>query len=156
VRDGEDGAPRLLGEALPHGALGLDVERGGEVVDDQQLGLDDEHARRGGALDLAAGELVGVAPEELVVVGEADLGELGAGSLVTLLRRADPAQLQQLDELPADPDVRVQRRCGVLRHVRDLLPTQLSDVLPAEGEDVAVAEHDLAALDEGADTGVAE
>ena len=44
-------------DALPEGALGLDIQGAGEVVEDQQFGLADEHAGGGRALDLAAGEL---------------------------------------------------------------------------------------------------
>ena len=37
---------------LPQSALGLDVQRAGQVVKDQQLGVADEHARRSRALRL--------------------------------------------------------------------------------------------------------
>ena len=43
--------------ALPERALGLHVQGAGQVVDDQQLGIADQHSGGAGSLDLAAGQL---------------------------------------------------------------------------------------------------
>ena len=46
----------LAEQPLPELRLGLDVERARQIVEDEHLGRAREHPRRGGALDLAAGE----------------------------------------------------------------------------------------------------
>src|SRR6266536_5403324 len=50
-------APTTRKEARPQLGFCIGVEGRGEVVEDEQLGVAQEHPRRGGALDLAAGEL---------------------------------------------------------------------------------------------------
>ena len=42
---------------LSQSALGLHVQGAGQVVDDQQLGIADQHSGGAGSLDLAAGQL---------------------------------------------------------------------------------------------------
>ena len=145
-----------LGHRVEHHLLGGDVETGGRLVEDQHLGLGQERHRQGDALDLATRELVGVALEELVVVGQAHLGQPVARALQPRLRGADAAQLEQLDDLLADPDARVERRCGVLRDVGDLLAAQLPHLLPGQLEHVAVLDEHLARGDDRAGPGVAE
>ncbi len=144
------------GHGVEHHLLGGDVEAGGRLVEDQHLGLGQERHRQGDALHLATGELVGVAPQELVVARQADLLETGAGRLEPRGRRTDAAQLLELDELLADPDARVERGGRVLRDVGDLLAAQLADLLPRQLEDVALLEHDLARGDVGAGAGVGQ
>ena len=133
-----------LGHRVEHHLLGGDVEAGGGLVEDQHLGLRQEGHRQRDALHLAARELVGVALEELVVVGQPDLGQPVAGALQPRLGGADAAQLQQLDDLLADPDARVERGGRVLRHVGDLLAAQLAHLLPGQLEHVAVLDEHLA------------
>ena len=52
-----------------------DVERGGGLVGDQQIGLVGERHGDHHALPLPAGELVGVGVESLLGIGEADLAQ---------------------------------------------------------------------------------
>ena len=47
-------------------AFGLRVERRRQVVEHEQLGPREEHARRGGALDLSAGQLHAARADERV------------------------------------------------------------------------------------------
>ena len=139
-----------------HHALGGDVEPGGRLVEHEHLGLGQEGHRQCDALHLTTGELVGVATHELVVVGEADLGQAVPGTLQPALRRAETAQLHQLDDLLADPDAGVQGGGGVLRDVGDLLAAQLAHLLPGQAEDLPVLEDDGAALELRAGSGVAQ
>ena len=149
-------AAAQLAHGLQHHALGGDVQAGGRLVEHQHLGPRQERHRQRDALHLAAGQLMRVAGQELVVVGQTDLAQPGPGPVEALLGRADAVQLQQLDDLSADADRRVEGGAGVLRHVRDLHAADLADLLPRQLEDVLALEHDLAALDERAAPGVGE
>ena len=55
-------------------ALGLDVQRAGQVVHDQQLGVAHEHARRRGALDLPARQLHAARPDARVAGPSSSVG----------------------------------------------------------------------------------
>jgi hypothetical protein len=66
---------------VEHHLLGGHVETGGRLVEHEHLGLGQERHRQSDALHLATRELVRVALEELVVVGQADLGEAVARAL---------------------------------------------------------------------------
>jgi len=55
VQSGPAGC-RLVDEPLPQRALGVDVERRGEIVDDEQFGRTHQRARRGRALHLTSGQ----------------------------------------------------------------------------------------------------
>jgi hypothetical protein len=84
VRDVERRDPvaaAQLAHGLEHHALGGDVQAGGRLVQHQHLGPRQERHRQRDALHLAAGELVRVSGEELVVVGQADLAQARAGAL---------------------------------------------------------------------------
>ena len=139
-----------LGHRLEDHRLRGHVETGRRLVEHQHLGLGQERHGQRDALHLAARQLVGVAAEELVVAGQAHLGQAVARALQPRLRRADVAQLQQLDDLLADPDGRVERRRRVLRHVGDLLAADLAHLLPRHAEHVAALEEHLAGGDERA------
>ena len=101
-----------LAHRLEHHALRGDVEAGRRLVEHQHLGLGQERHRERDALHLAAGELVGVAAQELVVVGQADLGQPVARALEPGLGGAEAAQLHQLDDLLADPDAGLSAAAG--------------------------------------------
>ena len=87
---------------------------------------------------------MGVAAQELVVVGQTHLGQAVARALQPRLGGADPAQLQQLDDLLADPDARVERGGRVLGDVGDLLAADLAHLPPVHREHVALLEQHLA------------
>ena len=53
-------------QPLPQCALRLHVQRAGEIVKHEQLGVADEHARGGRALDLAAGEAHAPRPHQRI------------------------------------------------------------------------------------------
>ena len=54
VGDDEGGRVGQLEHPVPELPLGLDVECAGQVVEDEQLRLPDEHAGGGGALHLSS------------------------------------------------------------------------------------------------------
>ena len=60
---GDVPAVRAGGQPVPQRALGLDVERGGEVVDDEQLGTADERTGRERALKLPARQAHAARPD---------------------------------------------------------------------------------------------
>ena len=132
VERGDTVRAAQLPHGLQHHALRGDVETGGRLVEHQHLRLRQERHRQRDPLHLATGELVGVAAQELVVVGQADLGQAVARSLESRLGRAQAAELHQLDDLLADPDARVERRGRVLGHVGDLLAPELAHLLPRQ------------------------
>ena len=76
-----------LAHRLQHHALRRDVEAGGRLVEHEHLGLGQERHGQRDALHLSAGELVGVAAEELVVVRQPDLGQPVARALQPATRR---------------------------------------------------------------------
>ena len=57
MRDDQARGLSLGEDALPKRALGLDVQRAGEIVEDEQLRLADKHAGGGRALNLPSREL---------------------------------------------------------------------------------------------------
>jgi hypothetical protein len=72
VRDHQAGGLALALSSRSHSSrFGLHVQRAGQVVEDQQLGLADEHARRCGALRLAAREAC--TPCAPIIVSEAKI-----------------------------------------------------------------------------------
>ena len=100
VGDVERGHPVGPAELAPWSRstmrLGGDVEPGGRLVEHQHLGPRQERHRQCDPLHLAARELVGVAAQELVVVGQPDLGEpvavpLRAGTAACRCRAAPSA-----------------------------------------------------------------
>jgi len=113
VGDQEDRYPELVaGAAQQVEDLGLDgdVEGGGGLVRDDDLGFEHERHRDHHALLLPAGELVGVVVDPLLGVGDAhpaqDVDRLGTGLPPGVL----PVGTQALGDLPADRVDRVE--CG--------------------------------------------
>ena len=64
-----------------------DVERGGRLVGDEQVGLVGERHGDHHALALAAGQLVRIAAEPPLRIGDADLGQHLDGARARRLRR---------------------------------------------------------------------
>ena len=56
-------------QPFPELGFGFDVEGGGEVVEDEELGAADEGTGDGGALDLPAGEADAAGADESVEAG---------------------------------------------------------------------------------------
>ena len=109
-----------LANGLEHVRLRGHVQRRGRLVEDDHLGPAGERHGDRHALLLAAGELMRVAAQEVAVAGQQHLGEhLRAPRLALCPGAAEVVRLEDLDELRADAQGRVERRRGVLRHVAD-------------------------------------
>ena len=125
-----------------------DVEPGRGLVHDDRRGLAHDGGRDRDALLLTPRELVRVATREVAVTWEMHaferlVHEGGAGSAVSVFPR-------DVADRVADTQGRVERRRGVLRHVRDDLPARclrasvsLSPVMrvPATSTEPAVIRH---------------
>ena len=75
--------------------LHRDVERGGRLVGDQQIGLVGERHRDHHALALAARQLVRIAREPACGIGDADLGQQLDDARARRARRVMPAMQQR-------------------------------------------------------------
>ena len=113
-------ALREVADRVEDVRLGGHVERRGRLVEDDHLrAVGERHGDRH-ALLLAAGELVRVAAQEGRVGRQQDLGHhLGEPRLAVGGRRPEVVRLEDLHELRADAQGRVERGRGVLRHVAD-------------------------------------
>ena len=123
-------------EELQDLGLDRDVEGGGGLVGDDDVGL---HRQRHGdhhALALAAGELVGVFGERGGGVGDADAANEveGAGGG---LRRGDAVDAHDLAELPADGPDRVEVAERVLEDHCDALAVDAAALVGGGLEQVA-------------------
>jgi hypothetical protein len=106
-----------------------DVQRGGGLVGDQDVGLQRKRHRDHRALALAARQLVRVGLQDLLRVGQVHRGQQfqharTAGSAVT--RAVD---LQHLVDLRTDAQHRVQRRHRLLKDHRDAVAAQVAQPL---------------------------
>ncbi len=81
VQRGDPVAAAQLAHGLEHLALGRDVQPGGRLIQDQHLGSRQEGHGQRDPLHLAAGQLVRVTGQELVVIWQADLAQPGSGPL---------------------------------------------------------------------------
>ena len=98
-------------QQVQHLGLHRGVERRGRLVEQQDLRLEDQRARDGDALALAARELVRIAEAE--AGAEADLVER---ALDARLGVADAVDRQRLGQHAVDRLARVQRAVGILEH----------------------------------------
>ncbi len=131
-------------EQLQDLRLDGDIERGGGLVGDQQVGLVGERHGDHHPLTLAAGELIGVGVEALLGLGEADLAQQLEharlhGGLVEAV-----VQLHDLADLRADGVQRVERGHRLLEDDGDLLAADVAHHGLGRLEQVVLAEADLA------------
>ncbi len=124
-----------------------DVERGGRLVGDEQIGLVGERHGDHDALALAAGKLMRIAAEPALRVGDADLGQhlerprarCGAG---------EPAMQQQnLADLLVDGVQRIERGHRLLEDDGDVVAAHAAHLALGEREQVAAIESDAARKD---------
>ncbi len=106
-----------------------DVERGGRLVGDQQIGLVGERHGDHHALALAAGELMRIALEPGFRIGNADLGEHFERARAR--RGAGQAAMQQQDfaDLLFDRVQRIERGHRLLEDDGDVVAAHLADLL---------------------------
>ena len=121
-----------------------DIECGGRLVRDQQLGVAGQADRNHHALAHAAGQLVRVLVEPVRGVGNADECEqfdcarLGLGGTHVQVNE------QRLHQLQPDRQYRVQRRHRLLEDHRDVAAAHLAHLLVVEFQQIAALEHDTA------------
>ena len=106
-----------------------DVERGGRLVGDQQVGLVGERHGDHDALALAAGQLVRIAAEPGLRIGNADLGQQFEDARAR--RRAGDAAVQQqnLADLLLDGVQRIERRHRLLEDDGDVVAAHLAHLV---------------------------
>ena len=127
VRDQDHRHAALLdeiGDEIEDLALDGDVERGGRLVGDQQVGLAGERHRDGDALALAAGELVRIGIDALGGIGQPDAVEQGDRLSARLRGGIFLVTPQRLGDLMADRVHRVERRHRLLEDHADAVAAQ--------------------------------
>ncbi len=129
------------GDQFEH--LGLDgrVQAGRGLVQDQQLRLGRERHRDNDALLHPARQLVRIALHHAIGVGDLHGAEHLERALARLFARRSP-DAEDLRDLPAHADGRVQRRTGVLVHHRHGVGAALPDLVVTHAPQVvAVQQH---------------
>jgi hypothetical protein len=146
VGDEQDSEAELLLEVLhllEDLALHDDVERGGRLVHDQELGLEGQGHGDDHALAHAAGELVRESADPTRVDTD-DVEQLARACQSRLLRDA-LVRAHHVDELVADTHDRVERVHRALKDHRDVAPPVAAQLLALLRDEVVAAEEDAAA-----------
>ena len=150
VRDEQHGGAHLggqLAEVVEDAALDGDVQGGGRLVGDQQLGVRGHADGDEGALAHAAGELVRVLLGAAFGVGQAGFLEELADAFADLALGHDVVREQGLLDLEAHAQDGVQVTHRVLGDEADAGSAQLHPLLGGQVGDVAAVELDLSARD---------
>ena len=135
-------AQRLrLGEDL---RLDGNVESGGRLVGDDEVGLVDESDGDGDTLAHAAGQLVRVVPEAALGRGNADLGQCRPRALQRLGLAHPVVHAHGLDHLRVDPQDRIERHHRILEDHRDAVTPQRLQLGRARRRQLAALEADRA------------
>ena len=143
-------------ERLQHLDLGRDVERGGRLVEDQQLRAAHHRHGRHQALQLAAADLVGIASADCLRRRQIQFAvERGC-----LAGRVNPAHQvpdqRDLGDLVVDRECAVERRGGTLGDIGDVDAADLLTPGEVELQDVTAVKQDLAAPEGAARAGIAQ
>ena len=120
--------------------LHRDVERGGRLVGDQQVGLVGERHRDHHALALAAGQLMRIAAEPSGRIGNADLVEQFDDARARRLACKPLMQQQDFADLLLDRVQRIERRHRLLEDDRDVVAAHVADLFFRHGEQFAALE----------------
>ena len=150
--DEEDGHAALVAElAEDVEDLGLDgdVQGGGGLVGDEQLGVAGEGHGDHDALLLPAGHLVGVGVDPPLGIGDADLVEQLDGPLPGFFLADALVQDEGLHHLTADGEDRVERGHGLLEDHADLFAADAAHLGGGEPDEVLSEQRDIAADDLG-------
>ena len=125
--------------------LHRDVQRGGRLVADQQVGIVGDRDRDHHALALTAGQLMGERPRPALRLGDADQFEqfdgAGPGGLPTDVA---VVYLERLGDLVADGVDRRQRRHRILEHGADGLAAYPRHPLVGQSEQFVAVQPDRA------------
>ena len=133
-----------VGEQRQDLRLHGDVERRGRLVGDQQIRLVGERHRDHHALPLPAGQLMRIAGETCLRLGNADLRQQLDDPRPRLGAAHAAVQLQDLADLRLDRVQRIERGHRLLKHDRDLVATNAADLALGHPEQFASLEPDLA------------
>ena len=152
MSDQQDGGAALRAEALEFvedPGLDGDVERGGGFVGDEELGVE-----RGGdgdhdPLAHTAGEFTGEGFGDAPWVGQTHLGERVERELVGVVLGHLPVRGDDLLDLVADGEDRVEAGDGVLKDHRDLGAADLPEFVAVDQADILALEEDAAGGDGG-------
>ena len=151
VGDQYDGcsALALLQAAQQLEDLGLhrDVEGGGRLVGDDELGVQDQRAGDDDALLHAAAELVRIAAVAAARLRYADLLEHLDHAPADRFRPHIRVVAQQFGDLPADGHDRVERAGRVLEDHRDAGTADVAHLVGGLGQQILAVEPDAAGCD---------
>ena len=121
-----------------------DVERGGRLVGDDQLGIAGEPDRDHDALAHAAGELMRILLEPARRIGNADQAEQFDGARARLVRVHAEMDGERLGDLQSDGQDRIERGHRLLEDHRDFAASELAHLLFRERQQIAAVEHHAA------------
>ncbi len=121
-----------------------DVERGGRLVGDQELGLAGDRHRDHDALLLAARQLVRVGVDAQLRIGDADFVQERHDAVPRLLAGEPHVQAQHLADLLAHREHGVERRHRLLEDHREVAAAQLAQFAVLRLQQVLVAVEDAA------------
>ena len=124
-----------------------DIERGGRLVGDDELGIAGEADRDHHPLAHAAGELMRILFEAPRRIGDADKAEQfdGAGAGLALAHAEMDAQ--RLGDLQSDRQDRIERGHRLLEDHRDVAAANLAHLFVGQVEEIAALEGDAALRD---------
>ena len=159
VRDVDRGRVALahgLAEGAQHLDLRGDVERGGRLVEDHQLGIGHQRHRRHQPLQLAARDLMGEARADAIRLGQGkgaeDVARLGLGRGA----RHQTAHAHALRHLIHQAQRGIEGGGSALRHVGDAPAAQLRQLDRRHGRHLLAADAHAAAGDAAAAPGIAQ
>ena len=121
-----------------------DVERGGRLVGDEELGIAGEPDRDHHALAHAAGQVMRILLEPALAVGDADEPQQLERPRARLALAHLQVDEQRLHDLLADRQDRIERGHRLLEDHRDVAAAHLAHVVVGEIEQVAALEQDAA------------
>ena len=145
--DVKRGHPGILDRLLDRGQhvdLRCHVQRGRGFVEDYQIGFRAKRHRRHRALQLPAGNLVGIALAETLRIRQAKLAKEHDGALFRLCPAGQAMQERRFDHLLHQLLGRVEGCRGGLGDIGHLMPAQAAQPPGADLEDIAAIDHDLA------------